>query len=104
MKPSSVFEAICESLVEMPQGCVEELGLDKIIVLPPRHAPFIGGAVIFLLVAAFVICFFYRRQLRRQAQMEMKRHVQTAVSQYIAFREEPGAQDKETTGLSEESA
>jgi len=81
----------------MPQSCIDELHKDNIWVPNSPHAPLYWGAAIFLIVAAFIICFMYRRQLKREAQLEMRKTVNAAVSQYIACRED-GSNNKDIEG------
>ena len=89
MNPDNVFETICASFRDMPNGCYnweEKVGIIQESGVTSKELFIIIGILVTLNVC---LALAYKRFLQQELKADMKIQVSSAVSQYVALSQIP---------------
>ena len=83
----NVFEMLCNSIYEEPEGCkkVDASSPGPLVVPRGSLVPTILLILVLMVVGFFILLVIYRRIIRKEMQQEMNTQVNQMVSQYISF-------------------
>jgi hypothetical protein len=91
----SVFNALCAGFLNPPKICDETLGIftpDTIADLKdslPAGGNITGGFIVVIMIAVILvnimIVYCYRRKTKREMQITMQTHIESAANQYFAL-------------------
>jgi hypothetical protein len=91
MNPDNVFEAICSSFKEMPDGCLE--WEQRVGIKIPDQSGVTSKELLFivgiLVTINVILAIAYKKFLQQELKRDMKVQVSSAVSQYVALSQIP---------------